>query len=160
MLENLEYFLDARKKAGKRLPVLRVTFVRLEQNRHEEEGFCRFWQNKADIIDVQSFMDVRNINNLKHKSIDMLNCVYPWNMLYVSWDGSYKPCCSEFCKYLNLGNIAHSSIAEIWCSEALQDLRCAMRDKTRFPVACINCLQSLSKPDEYPDLPALEMEKR
>ena len=149
VIENINYFLEKREKSGKRLPVLRITFVKFNLNEHEELAFHNYWQDKVDIVDIQSLLDIKNIDVLKYKSIDSLDCTYPWTMLYISWDGSYKPCCSEYCKYLTLGNIAENTIAEIWKSKKMLRLRRDMLDLKNFPGACINCMRSLHSNTEF-----------
>ncbi|GAB6126602.1 radical SAM/SPASM domain-containing protein [Humidesulfovibrio idahonensis] len=143
LVRNLQYLLRRRKELGQKLPILRVTFVDYNLNHHENEAFWRYWVDQADIVDIQKFMDVRRIDDLQDCEMKTLNCAYPWNMLYVRWDGEVFPCCSEFCKHIPVGNLNERTLGEIWNGPQLAELRRRMTTYGEFPKTCVNCLSSL-----------------
>ncbi len=143
LVHNLQYLLRRRSELGQRLPVLRVTFVDYNLNHHEREDFWRFWVDQADMVDIQKFMDVQRINDLQDFGLKKLDCAYPWNMLFIRWDGEAFPCCSEFCKHIPVGNIHVQPLAEIWRGPALAELRRRMITPGEFPKTCVNCVVSL-----------------
>jgi MoaA/NifB/PqqE/SkfB family radical SAM enzyme len=150
LVANIEHFLKRRAELGRRLPVLRLTFIEYNLNRHEKEEFIRFWrERKADIIDVQTLMDIRYVNTLPHDAIDRMDCTYPWEMAYVNWAGQYRPCCSEFSKHLDLGTIKDFDLAGYWNSPALRELRESFADPTKTPKTCINCVKCLNPLAEF-----------
>ena len=53
-VKNIHNFLEARKEIGKKIPKLRVTFVRTALNEHEYEKFVDYWKNIADNIGIQN----------------------------------------------------------------------------------------------------------
>lgn len=148
----LHYLLDRRRERGQRLPVLRVTFLEYNLTRHERDRFSRRWSELADIVDIQKFMDVRIIDSLKDLHVERLDCAYPWNMLFVRWDGVVFPCCSEFYKHIPVGDFNTQSLAEIWNGHELAKLRRAMTTPGEYPLACENCILSLGATAPVPGL--------
>ena len=43
--------------------------------------------------------------------------------MYVWFDGKCNPCDADYKSYLSYGNVKDSSIAEVWNSQELKDLR-------------------------------------
>lgn len=154
VMSNIFKFLDARGERHTKLPVLRVTFIKYNLTQHESKRFIDFWGRIADEVDVQSLIDVKNIDILKHQRIKNGRCNYPNRLLYVNWNGDYKPCCSEFCKHLTIGNISNMSLMQAWGSEYMQDLRKQLQGKECLNKACVNCLRSLHSKETYASLKA------
>lgn len=148
LLSNIFNFLDKREQLRSAIPVLRVTMVRSNLTAGECDDFIGFWSKIADEVDIQPLIDVKNIDGLRYDSIEEPHCNYPWSMLYINWNGDYKPCCSEYCKHLTIGNMAEMSIKEAWNSDYLKDLRQQFVSK-RINKVCINCLRSLNSLSEY-----------
>jgi|GEM_PF-5098022 len=53
IIENIEKFLSAR--AGE-LPVLRVSFLATTLNMHEKDEFVKYWEKKADVVEIQNYV--------------------------------------------------------------------------------------------------------
>lgn len=149
LMSNVFNFLDQRQKSGRRVPVLRISFVNYNLNESEREDFVKFWREIADEIDVQSLIDVKNVDILKYAEIEDAKCLYPDNMLYINWNGDYKPCCSEFCKHLTIGNVREMTMIEAWNSEYMQGLRQEFKKLKPVNRVCLNCLQSLRSREQY-----------
>jgi len=137
---NIDLFLELRAKAGTCLPLLRVSFVSLEQNRHEMEAFQRFWQGRADYIDFQSFQDDSHVDDLEDLDVADFHCDYPFRSLTVRGNGDVQPCCSFYGKHLMLGNVNRGdTLREIWAGSALARVRDSFRLK-QYHKACKNCI--------------------
>lgn len=149
LMSNIFNFLDRRELRKSRLPIFRVTFVKYNLSEKEEQTFITFWKRIADEVDIQPLIDVQNIDVLRYDNIDEINCLYPISMLYINWDGDYKPCCSEFAKYLSIGNINDMNIMEAWHSDYLKDLRAQLEKRKPLNKICVNCLRSLRTDRTY-----------
>lgn len=55
VMANVERFLELRAKRNVKLPILRISMVRLAQNEHEVDAFVEFWRDRADYIAIQEF---------------------------------------------------------------------------------------------------------
>jgi len=152
LLRNLNHLLNRRAELGKKLPVLRVTFVSYNLNSHEQDEFSRLWLNRADITDIQKIMDIRIINDLQDATVERLDCAYPWNMLYVRWDGEVFPCCCDFGKHITVGNIHQQSLEQIWNGPRMAELRRTMTTPGEYPKACVNCVSSLGSENPIDEL--------
>lgn len=152
LLSNIFSFLDKRAERKMRLPVLRVTFVKYNLNEGEADKFIDFWAGIADEVDIQPLIDIKNVDELRYNDIKKIKCAYPQRMLYINWNGDYKPCCSEFCKYLTIGNIKDMRILEAWHSQYIRGLRLQLSGKERINKVCLNCLRSLHSKEKYSPL--------
>jgi radical SAM protein with 4Fe4S-binding SPASM domain len=140
VLENIDLFLELRGKAGAVLPLLRVSFVSLDQNRHEIEAFQKLWQGRADYIDIQSFQDDSHVDDLEDLNVPDFHCDYPFRSLTVRGNGDVQPCCSFYGKHLTLGNVNRGdTLREIWAGSAIARVRESFRLK-QYDKACKNCL--------------------
>lgn len=151
LMGNIFNFLDKRERKKTKLPVLRVSFVKYNINESESGNFIDFWSNISDEVDIQSFIDVKNVNTLKHSEIEKgkFRCDYPNNMLYVDWNGNYKPCRSEFCKHLVIGDIKNMSVVEAWNSRFMESLRSQLGGEGKLNKYCLNCLSSINSNEDY-----------
>ena len=129
---NIETFLDLKEKGNYKLPIVGVSFCRLQQNQHEEDEFIEYWQNKVDIISIQQFVPpTPNKNKYKkyytndqyiEKPVDKFNCVQPFQRLVIKNQLIY-PCCVTFNKDLVLGSIKNTKIYDAWHSQKMNELR-------------------------------------
>lgn len=68
-------------------------------------------------------------------------CVPLWQSLYVGFDGQVSACCRDYHGELIVGDLAESSLVDIWNGPALSALRDrhAANDVAALPRACQNC---------------------
>lgn len=119
--------LEKRAGRGSRLPVVRVSFIDHPDNRHEMDAFLRFWEDKVDFIDVQTFFDYQN-TDMSQVGAKRRNCLDPFRRLCLRGNSVVIPCASEFGIDLQMGNIAEQSLEEIWHGAKLNKVREDLRD--------------------------------
>lgn len=122
---NILLFLEERKRRGVRLPIVRVSFIDMKNTREEQVPFVRYWEDKVDFIDIQTFADFNtdmvvapDLNSPKK-----WDCGSPWSRLAVRASGDILPCCSFFGCNIPVGNIKDMSIEEAWTSDTLHNIR-------------------------------------
>lgn len=149
VMRNVHRFLEIRDRKGKRLPILRVSFVRLSINEHEIPGFIEYWSDKADMVTIQEYMPpVINESFLaKHARSRRIptsyTCPQPFERLAIKGNGDVHPCCAQYNYKIRLGNLREKSIYEIWNSDAMRMLRRHMRERTWESLPeCNTCLKS------------------
>ena len=152
LMSNIFNFLDKREQRNKKLPIVRVSFIKYNLTKHEVDDFINFWSKIVDEVDVQLLIDVKNVDLLKYSEMDQGRCDYPNDMLYINWNGDYKPCCSEFCKHLTIGNINSMTIVEAWNSDYMEDLRRQLAGEAPLNKVCINCMRSFHSSEVYEPL--------
>lgn len=138
---NINQFLALRKKHHSQLPIVRLCFVVMEENKKETRAFINKWKNKADYVDFQRCADLSSVKQLiKINPKEIVNsfCAYPFYSLNIWADGSVSPCCSFYGEYLKLGNIHQQTLKEIWQGEKIRKIRQEIAEKKFNPV-CQNC---------------------
>ena len=140
--KNLNYLLQQREARGSVLPLVRVSFVIQEENKEEIDAFYQKWKDKVDIIDFQSLIDYREMDQLK-ETADLpetdFRCVSPFRVLYIDCKGDIYPCCNLYCKYLKIGNIREMTLKEAWNGEKMTQLRQSISDR-QYNKVCRNCI--------------------
>ena len=134
--KNIQRFLDLR--GDNLLPLLRVSMVKLKENKNEREAFLKKWENRADIIDLQTcvdFVDVNDINNVKKYNPD---CTQPFKRITIFHDGTICPCCSGYGIHYPLGNIKDITLEEAWNGEKMNKLRELIKNNN-MPNFCRKC---------------------
>ncbi len=129
-------FLEERDKANRRLPLLRVSFLRLNVNSHELDDFMAAWEPYADYFSIQEPIDYEldiadsalHFDPAQDK-VDF-SCDKQFQRLFLRWDGTVLACghihgWEEF----RLGNAAEQSLHSMWRSELMESLRALHRRK-------------------------------
>ncbi len=129
VLKNIDSFLNLRAKMGKELPIVRVSFLLQEKNKHELEAFKEFWVDKVDYVAVQRYVPISPFDDERSYAISdapisgKQSCSYPFESLFIHGDGLVVPCASHRAKHIAVGNIYESSIYDIWHSKGMDELR-------------------------------------
>ncbi|MDY3113687.1 MAG: radical SAM protein [Helicobacter sp.] len=147
VLKNVDTLLNLKAKMGLELPIVRVSFLLQEKNKHELEAFKNFWVDKVDYVSVQRYVpispfdDERSVAIADAPIVGKQSCSYPFESLFIHGDGLVVPCASHRAKHIAVGNIHKNSIYEIWHSSGMEALREAHKSgdlsKTKL---CDTCL--------------------
>jgi radical SAM protein with 4Fe4S-binding SPASM domain len=68
-----------------------------------------------------------------------VRCTIPWDTMTITWDGDVVPCCFDFNKKYILGNIARSTLSEIWKDGPIERLRNEFILNNVQNTLCRNC---------------------
>lgn len=132
VVKNIEYFLNLKNSGGYRLPITGVSFCKMSINEHEIEEFFKRWEDKVDIITVQTFVppvlekdfsgyyptdQFKSAEKMKH-----FKCPQPFQRVTIR-NYDITPCCAMFSTRLKIGNLKENSIYEAWHSKAMNQLR-------------------------------------
>lgn len=153
VIGNIFQFLEIRAKKRRRLPLFRVSFVKLKWNQHEIDAFVRYWEKYADYLSIQGCIDYTTLLSreseddyfLSDRSPDGLRCPQPFQRVAVYVNGDVAPCCSgaEFFRSHAIGNVRRQSLAELWQSRVVKDLRDLHdRGDWRRSDICVKCVTS------------------
>jgi MoaA/NifB/PqqE/SkfB family radical SAM enzyme len=141
--KRVEQFLNIRNAAAQKLPLLRVSFLKLPQNHGELEIFLARWRGLADMVSIQEAIWFPG-SALPKPAAPLRpiapRCAQPWQRLAVSYDGQVWPCCSWYGEGLLPHNAAQTPVADIWRSGEMEDLRQQLsRPSGPYPPACARC---------------------
>lgn len=132
--ENVKNFVKLRNAQKKQLPLTRVSFVKTKDNEHEMDEFIKKWENIVDTVEVQNEVSINSFEASKKFSEEELFeksennskkyfCNQPWSSFGIYSDGTATPCCNTFGRTLPVGNIKNQSVANLWKSVKMQNLR-------------------------------------
>lgn len=66
-------------------------------------------------------------------------CVRPWRVLNINWTGQALLCCNDYHGITDFGNVATSSLTDIWNSPEFNTYRLFLQNKRRDLPLCQNC---------------------
>ena len=134
VVDNAVAFAELKAKRNAKFPLLRVSFVEQDGNRHEREDFIRFWSDYADMIDVQAFHNFR-----QDKGFDeTFECDEPFKRITVWAYGGAGPCCGFPGIVYNVGDFEKRTIHDIWHGPEIERIRQMMRTKD-YELPCLQC---------------------
>jgi radical SAM protein with 4Fe4S-binding SPASM domain len=119
-------------------PIMRVSFIEMEGNQHEQKDFLEFWQGKVDMMDIQLRMHFANFAGGKKPK--QWNCNDPFRRMAIFANRDILPCCTFYGKMLKLGDFETMSLAEAWKSDKMAKVRSDLiQDKNSMCLACQGC---------------------
>ena len=159
--DNVLQFLAIRDELKAQVAV-RVRMVIQRSNAHQVASFMRFWQDvlspqdvvfakieqrwsdwEKDIAEVPGFDITANPAPFDFNS---LPCVSPFDSIVIFADGRVPLCCLDYNAAHQMGDLAHSTIAEIWNSAAFQRVREAHSEQGRRSMeSCVDCHNYIAK---------------
>jgi len=133
IVRNTEKFLEIREKMGRKLPVLRASFVVTRVNESEREQFIDYWIDKADEITFQRYTApalTEHFLSLYPKNRDemLFECNQPFERLIVRGDGNVYPCCYQTMNH-PIGSIYNNTLHEIWHGKKMQEYQRIVIDR-------------------------------
>ena len=139
---NIINFIELRDKMGKKFPLVRVSFIELEDNKNEIDDFENYWSEKVDGIHFQRLTDYKNkIINFDEVK-DKVRCNMSNFRLSIKSDGNVRPCCVGYGEKILIGNIFNSTLKEIWDSKILKDFqKMHLNYESYKNKACLECLE-------------------
>ena len=134
VVDNTRAFAELKAKRNATWPLIRVSFVEQETNKHETEDFVRYWSDYADMIDVQSYHDFR-----QQDGFDMdFDCDEPFKRLTVWAYGGAGPCCGFPGIVYNVGDFEKRTMHDIWHGSEMDRIRKMMISKD-YELPCLQC---------------------
>lgn len=123
-MRNIDTFLALRKKLGKRRPSVKVTTLRTRLVEHELEYAGRYWAERKvpfsiHHMDNRAGEGVGAIAPGVHRR--KLHCDLFLKQAYIVENGDMILCCHDWKQSVVLGNVARTSIREVWNSPAFLD---------------------------------------
>lgn len=153
VIGNIFQFLEIRAKKRKRLPLFRVSFVKLKWNQGELDSFVQYWEKYADYLSIQGCIDYTTLLPqkpdddyfLSDHNLEGFKCPQPFQRVAVYVNGDVAPCCSgaEFFRSQAIGNVRRQSLAELWQSRVVKELRdLHVGGAWRRNNICVKCVTS------------------
>src|SRR5579871_740432 len=125
--DNFVRFARMKAERGSPLQVV-IQMVRMEGNAGEVDEFIRFWGAVKGIDQIRIKQDETNLMrpDAGHTAEEWKHpCHYLWRgPMYVKQNGDVYPCCQSYMlDGAPLGNLGTQPLAQIWNSDAMQEMR-------------------------------------
>ena len=144
VVTNVLAFIKERNELGQQFPLVRVSFLRNQINKHEEKAFQEFWQDRADLIAFQKMNEIpdrKTSLTIVDVELPTKGCDLPFKQLVIDDDGEILPCCKLAGKKLPIGNIDTMTLQEAWDSSKMKHLRSIHSTKEwQNHKICRNCM--------------------
>ncbi|HLH78509.1 MAG TPA: radical SAM/SPASM domain-containing protein [Candidatus Binataceae bacterium] len=146
VIANVERLNEMRRTMGARLD-LRVTATVTD---HTADSIYRqraFWRARGIRFEQvrmanQADREIET-NGLSARYVASRFCAVPFWRMYITWNGDTVLCCCDTSHTVTPGNVARSSIAEVWNSPAYRALHRARWSGIDLPQVCRDCRVSV-----------------
>jgi len=141
---NVIGFLDLRRQRGSTKPYVVVERIRFKNSAGsysvDDEPVRRLREAGVDeVIEKEeyawSIADDAPVSPVPGPGV----CTFPWYATVICWNGKVLACPQDYAGKLEMGNVAESSIAEIWNGQAYRDLRRRLAGDLSSLALCRGC---------------------
>ena len=143
IIENVKEFHKIREEMGSITPVTRINFIKLPGVTDKEvEDMVELFDPIVDSIGLLDYVDPRKEINQKFDKdyVSKFICSQLLTRLCVYENGNVFPCCMDYDDQLLLGNLAETSVEEIWNGERLEEIRRLHKAGKFFEIpGCATC---------------------
>lgn len=154
VIGNCLNYLNIRKILNRKIPLLKVTFIKNALNEHEECDFILYWIERADMILIKTIMnpfidkemtdrmnEYFRIGNYYGKCIR--RCPHPFQRMTIRTDGTALLCCNQRGVNLLLGNIIEKGIRNVYYSDKAKYYRKLHREGNYVMIpTCNECIKT------------------
>ena len=150
VVKNILDFLSVRERMKSELPLLRVSFIKMQKNIHELDDFIHMWSEKSDYIAIVGYLNNINdtktnnclsINKPSGKKIEKYYCNQPWTRCTIFANGDVFPCCMNYGRSAPIGNIYNEKLSSIWYSEKMNFIQNIHKDGNyHLHPVCFKCI--------------------
>ncbi len=145
---NIEYLVNYKKTARRSKPIIRLQFVKMEENIHEFQRFQDIWRDKVDVLvglDYSNRVGQESKSVMSRHQIGRAYCPHPWRRLTVTSSGIALMCCVDWDIKYGVGDCSEQSIYEIWNGEKIKyGRKCIKRLEHHKIASCKDCTAPIS----------------
>lgn len=160
VLEGTRHVLNARKKLGKKNPVVIWQFIVFAHNEHElpevkrlakEYGVDKLAIKTAQVYDAENAEQWLPVDDKKSryqkneqgklelKYAGLRHCSRLWTNPVVTWDGNVVPCCFDKDAEHGFGNVIGEDFESVWQGEKAAEFRKRLKKGRSNIEICRNC---------------------
>jgi hypothetical protein len=146
VIRNVERLNELRWQRGARLD-LRITATVTDQTAASIHAQSTFWKSRGIRFERVRMANQSDAaiegNGLSTRYAPSKFCAVPFWRMYVIWNGDTVLCCCDNSRTVMPGNVAQSSIAAVWNSDAYKELHRARWSGKNLPQICRDCKVSV-----------------
>lgn len=145
-INNLDYLVDYRNKAGKKTPIIALFSVLVTDDFRQMQKIFQRYVNRVNYVEFRpianygSSQSLKDLPHIETRRKNILICIQPWQRLNIFYNGDVNPCCGDVDGELVIGNIKDSSVKELWYGEKIKEIRKIITRKAldSLPI-CLSC---------------------
>ncbi len=124
-MENVERLIEKRDRHA---PDLKIVVTMIKTNRIDADKAVAHWRSRG-IESKYTKLENRGGNNAAFEALNtgdkrvFRDCVRLLKNAYILFNGDMVLCCTDYYKTMVLGNVASTSISDVWNSEYAQSIR-------------------------------------
>lgn len=128
VLENIDRFLELKKRKGATKPRVRVTMVRTKAIEEELPEIMAYWKARGVRVNVRP-LENRAMKEIAATGLNPRNwkpfsfCNRLFEQAYILYNGDVVLCCVDWERTTILGNLKEQSLEEIWNSPRFMEIR-------------------------------------
>jgi radical SAM protein with 4Fe4S-binding SPASM domain len=116
--KNIEYIIDAKKRACLQMPELVMQFIVMDENQHETEAFKKYWLAKGQTVKIRPKLGwgkgVIADNLVIPEAERTFPCPWLVRTMSIHWNGNVAQCDADYEGTYNVGRIQEHTIKELW----------------------------------------------
>lgn len=118
--KNILEFIEINNKFGGKVKTY-IQYIKTEDNIDDLKNYIEFWKNRVTDINISYLNSM--YGKIKKNNIQMYKkCEYINEMLLVHADGYISPCCTDYLKEAQIGNINETSLKDALKSEKFKKM--------------------------------------
>lgn len=145
VLENIDRFIELKKKIGANKPTIRVTMVRTKAIEEELPEIMDYWKRRGIRVNVRP-LENRARREIAAKGLNPKHwrpfnfCSRLFEQAYILYNGDVVLCCVDWERTTILGNLREQSLHEIWNGPAYLEMRRRYLTGDLKGLLCEKCL--------------------
>lgn len=144
VLDNIDRFLDLKKKLKKKKPELRITMIRTKLIEPDVEKIREYWGKRGVHVSIRPMSNRANPQiaalDISAKPLEPFYwCVRPMEQAYVNVRGELLLCCNDWEQTTILGDLKTQSLEEAWNSEKYKEIRKRILEGRVKGLLCEEC---------------------
>lgn len=148
VVNNVKSLLEYRKMKRKRQPMVRLQFVKMDENIHEFDSFVSYWQDKVDVlvgIDYSNRIKQKDKSVQKRKKAGRAYCPHPFRRLSINYRGDALMCCVDWDSKYKVGDMTTQTLDQVWNGERFgYGRKCIKALEHHKILSCKNCFSPIS----------------
>jgi MoaA/NifB/PqqE/SkfB family radical SAM enzyme len=153
---NLAGLIETVARLGQTRPKVLVQLIKMDVNKDEWAAFARRWEEvaaKHPFVRVYlkeqwswgGYLDSGQAQAEAAQGGLAMPCSFPFDQLDVYWDGTVGFCCLDEDAHLAVGDLNRESLADIWASPRLEEMRRKFKRLDFTGLRCAGCGERLRR---------------
>jgi molybdenum cofactor biosynthesis enzyme MoaA len=150
-LQNIDRFLELKKKGGYKKPRLEVSMVDSIQTHAEIPDILIYWKERGIKLNIEPVENRAGQKNIRNTAIGAKQLrAFSWcrrlmQQIHILYDGRMVQCCADWEQRSIIGDLTKDRLADIWYGNRYTDYRRRLAAGDMQGMICACCRKQLKK---------------